>query len=67
MMEICKGGSAHGLGPPQGFAAAAGRKRKGHMLWCCRQVLADFTSEDADVVFGVPEDALLEIGLPYRL
>ena len=31
------------------------------------QVLADFCAEDADVAFGVPEDSLLEIGLPYRL
>ena len=31
------------------------------------QVLTDFCAEDADVAFGVPEDALLEIGLPYRL
>ena len=31
------------------------------------QVLTDFCAEDADVAFGVPEDSLLEIGLPYRL
>ena len=31
------------------------------------KVLTDFCAEDADVVFGIPEDALLEVGLPYRL
>ena len=31
------------------------------------QVLTDYFAEDADVAFGIPEDSLLEIGLPYRL
>jgi hypothetical protein len=31
------------------------------------QVIGDFFAEDANVVFGIPEDALLEVGLPYRL
>ncbi|KAK9819477.1 hypothetical protein WJX81_000858 [Elliptochloris bilobata] len=31
------------------------------------KVLTDFCAEDADVAFGVPEDSLLEVGLPYRL
>ena len=33
----------------------------------CPQVLTDYFAEDADVAFGIPEDSLLEIGLPYRL
>ena len=33
----------------------------------CTKALTDFCAEDADVVFGVPEESLLEIGLPYRL
>jgi hypothetical protein len=30
------------------------------------QVLDSF-AEDADTVFGIPEESLLEVGLPYRL
>ena len=36
-------------------------------LLVCVKALTDFCAEDADVVFGVPEESLLEIGLPYRL
>ena len=31
------------------------------------QVIGDFFSEDANVVFGIPPESLLEVGLPYLL
>lgn len=37
-------------------------------LWCvCVQVIGDFFAEDANVVFQIPPENLLEVGLPYLL
>ncbi len=46
-----------------GFLYKGAEVRPLHQL----QVLTDYFAEDADVAFGIPEDSLLEVGLPYRL